>query len=65
MNISWDLGNMQQNSWERGNLTRVNFRDHLWETRRAKEETPIFLLGTREHELKILFVYERLKHLER
>ena len=56
---------MQQNFWERGNLTRVNFRDHLWETRRAKEETPIFLLGTRQHELKILFVYERLKRLER
>ena len=28
-NISEDQGNIQQNFWEHGNLTRVNLREHL------------------------------------
>ena len=33
---------MQQNFWEQGNLTRVNFREHLNLFLGNREETPIF-----------------------
>ena len=41
-NISGDQGNMQQNFWEQGNLTRVNFREHLNLFLGNRGETPIF-----------------------
>ena len=41
-NISGDQGNMQQNFRQQGNLTRVNFREHLNLFWGNKGETPIF-----------------------